>query len=334
MKEKDINAAIARKMAGVASQIDEETIKRWGNENPSNKKVLQILLNQEVESPPQIDKFKLLDRIKSKMSDPDQEKVVPMHITGNQRKKWWPAIAAAIAIIIIASISVIQNQKFFDVSVREQTELVRKTNPKGQKSTIFLNDGTKVFLNSGSSLSYVNGFSQPERRVMLQGEAYFIIAKDPSRPFKVVTGDIITTAVGTEFNVNSYEKDVKVSLTEGKVIVSNDNANWENALEPGQEISYNHNAKEFMISSFDLYETLAWKNGLLLFRNASFAEIKESLERWYGVDIEADTSEFEDWSITAEFDNESLDYVLQSLKFAKKIDYHINKTRVKISNQE
>lgn len=331
MDKKDIYAAIGRKLAGNASEQDKKTIDNWVHEHHANKKILRILLTREEEKTPEIDKVKIFESIKSKIDASGLEKYeYPVRRLENRSFNWWPAVAASIILLITASLYFFNVKEQTDISLPLAQEQIVKRNPKGQKSTIFLSDGTRVILNSASTISYMKDFSKEERKVYLEGEAYFIVAKDEIRPFRVFTDNIITEAVGTEFNVQANEEDIKVSLTEGKIIVSNSVDTWKSTLDPGQAITFNQEDKDYLVGTFDPYETTAWKNGILIFKDASFTEIKERLELWYGVSIKADSTEHINWQITAEFNNKSLESVLKSLKFAKRIDYRINKDVVEI----
>lgn len=128
--------------------------------------------------------------------------------------------------------------------VPQASEWTIKSNPKGQKSTLQLADGSNVVLNAESELRFKSGFGQLHRELFLSGEAFFEVASD-SLPFRVHSGDLITTAMGTSFNINSYQKDwVQVQLATGKVKVINvakDNESVE--LIPGEEAVIGENSQ-------------------------------------------------------------------------------------------
>jgi transmembrane sensor len=208
-----------------------------------------------------------------------------------------------------------------------------KENASGRKSTILLPDGTKVKLNSESRLSYPELFEGDQRTVHLSGEAYFEVAKDPLKPFSVISGDIKTTALGTAFNVQAWQDEsvIQVALAEGKVRIGKTedaSANDHYYLDPGQKIVHTANSAEFQISTFDPVQEFGWKEGIIVFHEANLNEFVNKLSRWYGVNFEIRGDKSTQWSIDGRFDNESLEEILQSLSFTYKINYEMKNNKV------
>lgn len=158
------------------------------------------------------------------------------------------------------------------------------TVPRGGKvKMLILSDGTRVWLNSESSLHYPTAFVEKDRRVEITGEAYFEVAKIEGKKF-FVTGDGITTEVlGTHFNVNTYadEPFVKITLLEGKVKVSNKSASG--ILKPGQQALIDSEIK--VVDRVDAEEVMAWKNGKFQFTDASIETIMKQVTRWYDAEV-------------------------------------------------
>lgn len=159
------------------------------------------------------------------------------------------------------------------------------TTPRGGQYQVILSDGTKVWLNSASSLKYPPFFSGKERRVYLTGEAYFEVAKNVDMPFKVSIKEMSIKVLGTHFNVISYkdEKEVKTTLLEGSVKLSS-NGN-EALLKPGQQGILKAEQSSFNIREVTIEDEVAWKNGLFAFKNESIQTIMEEISRWYDVDV-------------------------------------------------
>lgn len=157
-------------------------------------------------------------------------------------------------------------------------------NPRGSKVVnLTLSDGTKVWLNSESSLRYPIAFAGNERGVEITGEAYFEVAKDAKKKF-IVSGNGVTTEVlGTHFNVNTYtdESSVKVTLLEGSVKVTK--AALTGLLKPGQQAQVSSEIK--VVNGVDVDEVMAWKNGRFQFNKASLQEVMRQIARWYDVEI-------------------------------------------------
>ncbi|NHA03542.1 FecR family protein [Mucilaginibacter sp. HC2] len=159
--------------------------------------------------------------------------------------------------------------------------------PRGGQYEIVLPDGTKVWLNSASSLKYPTAFAGNERRVELTGEAYFEVSKDPNKPFYVKTTTQTVTVLGTHFNINSYadEATTKTTLLEGSVKVISNTSGASVKLKPGEQAVNTINTIDVKENA-DIDEAVAWKNGKFLFRNTDLHTIMRQLSRWYDVDVE------------------------------------------------
>lgn len=170
------------------------------------------------------------------------------------------------------------------------TELQYNTlfNPKGSKViNITLADGSKVWLNAGSSVTYPVAFIGNDRKVNITGEVYFEVAHDASRPFHVASKDQDITVLGTHFNVNAYDDEdaIRTTLLEGSVkIQSVTNSQTSAMLKPGQQAKLVSNLK-FQISNPDLDAVMAWKNGLFNFSDADITQVMRQAARWYDVDV-------------------------------------------------
>ncbi len=155
--------------------------------------------------------------------------------------------------------------------------------PKRSTMVLTFSDGTKVWVNAASEISYKTNFDKKERRVRLKGEAYFEVAKDAHRPFIVETNHINIQAIGTAFNVSSYHATTKVSLTEGKLKVSNEEN--EIYMDAGSETEIiNKKLKTFPLAS--KAEATAFKDGYFYFKNKNMQQILDELSRWYGIQVD------------------------------------------------
>ena len=163
--------------------------------------------------------------------------------------------------------------------------------PKGGKYQVRLPDGSKVWLNSASTLSYPTAFTGTERIVKLKGEAYFEITPNKSAPFRVESDDQTVEGLGTHFNVNSYDNEdfTKTTLIEGSVkVILNTKANISGKtklLKPGEQSSINSSKSDIKIENVDTEKAIAWKNGYFKFKNTPIQEIMREVERWYDVEL-------------------------------------------------
>lgn len=157
-------------------------------------------------------------------------------------------------------------------------------NPRGSKVIdMTLADGSRVWLNAGSSVTFPVAFIGNERKVSITGEAYFEVAHNTSMPFKVSKGEMEVTVLGTHFNVNAYddENDIKVTLLEGSVKVNKGDEN--KLLKPGQQARITSDIK--VVSGVDIDEVMAWKNGRFQFEGAGIEEVMRQVARWYDVEV-------------------------------------------------
>lgn len=159
------------------------------------------------------------------------------------------------------------------------------SNPRGSKVIdMALADGSHVWLNAGSSVTYPIAFMDNERNVTITGEAYFEVAHDKTKPFRVTKGDMTVEVLGTHFNVNAYddEEDIKVSLLEGSVKVSGNQHSL--IIQPNQQaIVTNNNVS--LNKKADMEEVMAWKNGRFVFSNSDLQAIMRQVMRWYDVEV-------------------------------------------------
>ncbi|HXS57456.1 MAG TPA: FecR domain-containing protein [Hanamia sp.] len=159
------------------------------------------------------------------------------------------------------------------------------TTPRGGQYNVVLPDGTGVWLNAASSLHYPTAFSGKERKVEITGEAYFEVAHDADKPFKVLVKGAQIEVLGTHFNVNAYNDEpvMKTTLLEGKIKFTSGTGS--RLLSPGQQIQLQPNGEIKQVKDADIEQVIAWKNGTFSFDNTSIYEIMRQISRWYNVDV-------------------------------------------------
>jgi len=159
------------------------------------------------------------------------------------------------------------------------------TTTKGKQYQLQLSDGSKIWLNAASSVTYPTAFSGNERKISITGEAYFEIAHDAKKPFTVSTNGMEIQVLGTHFNVNAYddEENTSTTLLEGSVKIINQHTTA--LLTPGQQLQLNRNGKIKLVSDADVQEAVAWKDGLFVMKKAGIASIMRQISRWYDVEI-------------------------------------------------
>ncbi|MFX1708266.1 FecR domain-containing protein [Chitinophaga sp. CC14] len=158
--------------------------------------------------------------------------------------------------------------------------------PRGGQFQLTLPDGSKVWLNAASQLTYKISKTSHERLVELKGEAYFEVAKDANRPFKVLSKGQVVEVLGTHFNVSSYDDDpsVKTTLAEGTVKIIETDRYRNVVLEPGQQATLDSGSR-LSVAQVDVSDAIAWKNGKLNFNQSDIYAVARQLSRWYNIDV-------------------------------------------------
>lgn len=166
-------------------------------------------------------------------------------------------------------------------------ELIEVTAAYGEQKRLLLPDSSEIWLNAGSTITYPQTFAEDKRLVTLDGEAYFIVSKDTTKPFIVETSQLSVKVLGTKFNVRAYADDERISttLTSGKVEV-NVRSQLPRILQPNERLTYDKSTSHIDISTVESIDTDSWIKGRLFFTNATAEEIFRALERRYNTTIE------------------------------------------------
>jgi transmembrane sensor len=279
---------------------------------------------------------------KIRQSDIDRSKIrVYDNLMGLQQKQARKQIsfkffmkAAAVFLLIFASTVLFLTSPIehdVDSSVSVVTKIEKHSLP-GQKLTLRLPDGTSVKLNSGSRLISPEHFQGDTRKVYLEGEAFFEVAKDSLHPFVVETNNIDVQVLGTSFNVRSYpdEEKVSVAVLTGKVRVSNVD-DKQQVLMPNEMVNYSAEENYFSgKEQFDERVVLGWKDQQLVFEDESINTILTTLSRWYGVEFDIKARLDYQREFTGSYNNPTLKEVMESISYNFKFEYQINKDNILI----
>ncbi|WP_149524518.1 FecR family protein [Sphingobacterium hotanense] len=201
-------------------------------------------------------------------------------------------------------------------------ELILST-PRGGEYQVTLSDGTVVWLNAASSLTYPSIFKDKKRVVQVTGEAFFEVAHDAKRPFTIITGKQEIEVLGTKFNVQAYNDlpEIRTTLVEGRVKISTNQ--YERLLKPGQQARLDERG-------IDIYEVntkgaTAWLEGKFSFDNKSFKEIMHEIGRWYDLRINYQNKVPDVKLVGDAYRDVDIDFVLNILELSK-IKYKLNET--------
>lgn len=225
--------------------------------------------------------------------------------------------AAAILVLVVSSglltYRYVQPRKPVSLSANVMNTLYT---PAGQRAQLILQDGTEVWLNAKSRLTYPAHFTGDSRKVAIEGEAFFKVAKDPSRPFIVSTHDVDMKVLGTQFNVCSYPENeyVQTSLLEGSVCVFfPDKENEGIILNPDQQVTVSNG--KMKVEPIRLKEHFLWRDGIYAFENEPLTDILKKLELYYDVKIVVKNTSLFKGTYTGKFrQRDSLDDVFRVLQ--------------------
>ena len=252
----------------------------------------------------------ILEKIHEKISVQDKPKFV---LPG-----WIKTVAAVGLILLMAGTAALYLRGNHQV-VTQYAEIGAL---RGQKASVTLPDGTKVILNSESTLKYSTNYNQSDRSVELVGEAFFEVAKNKKIPFVVKAGKLEIEAKGTAFNIKAYPSDnfVSTTLTEGKVEVKTP----EDVLTmiPNERMEYNNSDKTYRkLALADAQGSIGWLKDELSFENATLAEVVANFSRIYNIDIQFASQSIKDQRFTGKINNNSLLSVLRIISLTSPIRF-------------
>ncbi len=262
----------------------------------------------------------LLDRIHHTIHKNENKKT---HTVVKKIYRWYSVAAALLLIpILIAGIIWVTEQNQEESMMTEAPVTYTLFAPMGSRISFSLPDGTKGWLNSGSSLEYQLPFSN-NRQVAVLGEAWFDIAHDDNHPFEITIGDSKVKVLGTKFNLNAYpeEKYMEVVLQEGRVDFFTSGLSSGVVMKPNERLVFTDGAINIDIT--DPAKYAAWVEGKLVFRSDPMAEVARRIERWYNVEVELVDKELEKYIIRGTFQDDSLEEVFKYLKMTTPMDYRI-----------
>jgi transmembrane sensor len=338
MSNIEIYKIIAKSLAGEASPEEHAKVSQWVKASQEHQvlfKRFEAIWSETHFNDRHSHQNDIYKTIQKKIEQKYDQDIYRDRYWGWHKTSYFIRTGLAASIALIMAVSIV----FFPYQQKSDTEpsppaYVVKENMTRQKSKIPLPDGSVAWLNAESSIRYIEGFKSDTRRIELDGEAFFEVAENPNKPFEVVSGDILTTALGTSFNVRNFKNQDKTSvfLNSGVVRVENlIRKTKPEVLDPGYGISYDR--KQGTIDKFmDMNRNIiAWKDGILRFDDADLMAVIEELGIWYGVEIEVKGRPGSGWRYTGEFKNEYLSNVLNSMAYAKKFNYVIDGQKVMIS---
>lgn len=363
--DQDFNQLILKCIEGSASESEMQQVWAWVELNNENKKyyehlrdiwisasVTKPLADQQLENKWQNFKSKN-NFVAEKQGESAEPKTFLLRFIR----------VAAIAIVIFA-LGAVMGKYYLNDSVPVQSqEFYIVEAPRGAKSFVTLADGTKIWLNAGSRISYQRNYNQENRNIFLEGEAYFEVAKNKEIPFYVYSSGIVVKAIGTAFNVKAYPEEgiVETTLVEGSVSIESTGktgAKEKILMQPKQKASFYKVSKEVVVENQDneikgneiiapipikakierielkkeidteLYTS--WKDKRWVFEKQRFEDLAVILERIYDIKVIYKDDELKNYRLSGSLQEENLEQVLQAIQFTIPLDYSINHNEVTI----
>lgn len=217
---------------------------------------------------------------------------------------------------------------------KEASEVIKMNElfvPRKGEYNLTLSDGTRVFLNSDSKLTYPVAFGDGQREVILEGEAYFDVVKDEKRPFVVKTGDLSVRVLGTAFNVKNYPGDLRLeaTLVRGRVKILE--GDQEMLLEPGEQARLDRSSGKMNKMQVNTALYTSWKDGLFIFERERLEDILTTLARWYDVNIFYQCSTVKDELFTGDLKKyENINEHLKMLEMTTDVKFEIHENTITV----
>lgn len=308
--DQQITALFRKYLSNSATADEMKELDEW---IASNEDFHDWLENQVDDSSAEMDAEKqadILAKIHEKIAVQSKQKFV---LPG------WAKTVAAVALIVLMAVSA---AIYFRSNQPNMIQYAEIGALRGQKASVTLPDGTKITLNSESTLKYSTNYNQSDRAVELVGEAYFEVAKNKKIPFVVKAGKLEIEAKGTAFNIKAYPTDNSISttLTEGKIEVKTPVDVL--SMIPNERMEYNNAGQTFRkLTLTDAEGSIGWLNDELSFENATLAEVVANFSRIYNIDIQFASESIKEQRFTGKINNNSLLSVLRIISLTSPIRF-------------
>ena len=337
MNDKRITPDLLKKFFDKTCNEQERVlVERWLADPKNQIRAEKLMLEQwnddrQVRPANQWDQHNTLRRIHEKMGRDKARRQRPVYINRKTRVyRQILKIAAVILFPLVAAGGFWLLNKPVEPPV---IAVIEKVNPGGQKSSVLLPDGSKVWLNAASTLRFPEKFAGSQREITLEGEAFFEVVENQEKPFIVKTRDVDVKVFGTSFNVSAYPDDAftATAVVTGLVgvrqrqptVTPQDFA----FVKPNELAHFSRESSELTIQSADAFELVSWKEGLLKFDGTPFPVVIKKLQRWYGAGITYTGQQLENELLTFTVTKESLEKILGHMESLVPLEYQLEENR-------
>lgn len=321
---------------GEASAKERKQVERWLNDDPERQQIL-LQLEKIWETPAEKkqnwDVEASWKRFENRYGPVKDDALVGLstykHSTtagSEPGKKYFGArlgynLAAGFILMLIVVFAVIN----YPANESAEPTMQEVMTEKGERTTLKLNDGSRVILNANSKLQIPSDYGETARILHLEGEAFFEVEHNEERVFRVYTGEFFTEDLGTKFNIRSYDPDqpVQVVVSEGLVELGSSGKGEaeKTVINPNQMGAIGRDGSVNVSDVSDLSLYLGWTSGQLVFKDEQFKKVRTELERWYNIETSVTDPELDKKQLTATFEDEPLREVLKVIAISFQIDY-------------
>lgn len=330
-----IHQIIAKYFAGEISEEEMGQLRGWLESSAENQKLFDDLkqgwegLTLQTSSE---EKSRVLNKVKGRIKVEQADERPVRRLFGAN----WYRVAASVLIAVSVG-SLAWNQISEPFSWMNTIGYEVRECDAGKQTDFLLADGSHIYMNGDSRMKFKSDLEGTERNVYMEGEAFFDVARDESKPFVIDLDGAEVKVLGTSFNVKAYPEDdrMETSVITGKVAFTHSHKGEEEGfhLVPGQKGVINHNEESMDRFQVDNQLDIAWMKRGLLFVNTPLSELTKTLYRTYGVKFKLTDGSLKDLKITASFENEKLEEIMKILEMTNEFSYKIEKDRVVIGNK-
>lgn len=321
----EIQYIITKVLANSASKEEQDLLNNWLIEKPENEQIFKLKRQQWEEMLLVVDKEdkkRVFTDIKNRIGIESKVVDFEKHIAKKRSIGWMRIAASIVTFISLGALSYYEISDPFSHLNLIGYDLVEVD--AGNKKTQLLADGSTVYLNGDSRLKYKISSESSERKLYLEGEAFFDVARDETKPFIIGLEGSKVQVLGTSFNIQAYPEDeqISTSVITGRVAFEASKAK-SLILVPGNKGVIDKGQNSIDKLDVDNSKDIAWREKVLYFENTSLSEMSKSLYRMYGMTIKLVDGSLEDLRITAKFENENIDEIFKILEMTNEISYSI-----------
>lgn len=323
----EIETIIQKYIQGKTSEEENQQLQQWMQQSPENKK--QLFAEKDI-----WDTFSFHSNLKKYEVSSElgllKKRIEPKQATISLKQ------ILKIAAILLVAFGLGWGSRFISFDSKQIAEVSMQEIfvPKGQVNQVFLADGTRIWINSETKLTTPSVFAPSERVVKLNGEAFFEVAKDAKRPFRVEVNGQQIEVLGTSFNIRAYDNsnEIETTLETGQIQLHT--GSQTTLLKPGEQSVFNKTERQLVVSKVNPISFSSWKDGRFEFQNEDLLEVFKVVERWYDVEINFDETTFKGMHFSGVIKrNKDVRHFLELLNLTLPISYKIKSDKISISKE-